>query len=790
METFRFAARLLRRAPAFTIATILILATGIGANTAMFSIVSAVLIEPLGFSEPEQLVAIGEVRPNAVGDKVSVPTFVAWRNGHRGVHVGAYSTGEQILAGAEPAVVTLASVSGNFFALLGEPVLLGRQFTPQDERAGAVRTAILSHALWQQRFAGDTAVLGRTLMLGSETFEVVGVARRGFNFPDESELWVPQSGLFDSEYARPTFAVHKNLSVIGRLRPDATIERVTAELSSIASSIPRNEGWSARVVPLRDTIVGDIRPALIVLMISVMLVLLIACANVGNLLLARGVARKQEVAIRAALGASRSRIARELLAESLLLAVAAGLLGVLIATWTLDMLVSLTPIRLPHFVEFGMDMRVLGFAVALSVLTGLLAGIIPAIRAGSVDLTPALKKSDRGSVRSGRPDSLRASLVIAEVALSVVLLAGAGLLIRSFLAIVSVDPGFRPDHVTAFEIALPRHKYTPSNPIQVWDVPRHLVERAQRIPGVVAAATTADLPISGREDAEPVVVEGQPRDPASPHARRSAVSPGYFRAMGIPFVSGRDFQDLETTGVVIVSESFARVFLPGTDPIGKRVSFAMGGRNLKEIVGVVGDVHHAGLTTTAEPVMYAPAGHSTYPNFTLVVRSSTPIERLGPAIRQVVREVDPDAPITSISAMRDIITRSVAQPRFYAVMLGGFAVLAVVLAMLGLYAVLSQSVAQRRQEIGIRMALGAAAEDILTMLLGQGLRLALIGAVIGLGGALATSRLLSRLLFGVAPNDATTLVATLGLILLAAIVAIMIPARRAARLDPMRSLRE
>jgi putative ABC transport system permease protein len=789
METFRFAARLLRRSPAFTVATIAILATGIGANTAMFSIVSGVLLKPFGFARPEDLVVVGETRPNAPDTRVAVPTFLAWSERQSAVKVAAYSQSEPILAGDVPTIVMLASVTSNFFDLLGESVLLGRPFVPDDDRTGAARTVILSHGFWLRRFAGDSSVLGRSVRLGDMDFQVIGVARPGFELPEDVELWTALMPHLPEFYRTPAVIAHKMLIVLGRLGPGVTIERATGELSAIARSIQGNDGWTARVVPLRDALLGSVQPALLILMGAVMLVLLIACANVGNLLLARGASRQQEIAIRAALGASRGRILKELVAESLLLALTAGVLGVLLATWVLDALIGLTPTRLPRMATIGIDVRVLAFASIISLLTGLIAGVFPALRSAAPDLTPALKKSPRGTAALDRGDRLRGSLVIAEVALSVVLLASAGLLLRSFVAILSVNPGFQPEHVTAFDIALPRHKYGPGAAVALWDVPGQLVQRTVRIPGVSAAATTADLPISGRNEAEPVVIEGQPLDPAKPHARRSAVSPGYFQAMGIPLQAGRGFRDLETTGVVIVNERFVRVFFPDGNALGKNVRFALGGRDVKQIVGVVGDVHHTGLTSLPEPVLYAPAGHSTAPTFTLVVRSSTPAERLVPAVRMVVRELDPDAPITRVATMREIISRSVAQPRFYAVLLASFATLAVLLAMLGLYSVLAQSVVQRRQEIGIRMALGAAAHDILGLLLGQGLRLTLVGAGIGLIGALMASRLLSGLLFGIQPNDPATLAGTIVLLGIAAFLAIVIPARRAARLDPMRSLR-
>jgi putative ABC transport system permease protein len=509
---------------------------------------------------------------------------------------------------------------------------------------------------------------------------------------------------------------------------------------------------------------------------------------VGNLLLARGAGRGQELAIRAALGASRARLTRELLAEGVLLSLMAGAAGVLAALWTLDLIVRLSPAELPRLAGVSIDARVLGFAFAISLLTGVLAGTLPALRSAARDLTPMLKEAGQQASATRARGRLRAALVVAELALSVLLLIGAGLLIRSFVAMTSVDPGFRPERVTTFDLTLPAYRY---HVMEHRNFTNGLLARVQAVPGVAAAAVVHNLPISGRRMVGPVLLENRERDPAQPPVHVGFVSPGFFRTMGIRMVSGRDFEpaDADRGWVAIVNESFARTFFPGENPVGKKARTLFGPPNLKEIVGVVADVHQIGLTQSPEPVFYTYSAQDISSSFTLVVRSSLPTRTTVTAVRSVVRSLDAELPIANVAAMQDLIARSVAQPRFYATLLSAFAVLAVLLAMVGLYAVLAQSVAQRRQEIGIRMALGAGTSDVLRLMLNDGLRLTVLGTAIGVAGALALTRVLSRLLFGVQPIDALTFVAVCAGLLLTALLAMAVPARRAARLSPLATLR-
>jgi predicted permease len=787
METLRLAARLLRRNPLFSAATILILAAGIGANSAMFSIVSGVLLRPLPFADPDRLVLVGETRADALGDaRASLATFLAWRAGQPSVALAAYIDTEFRLTGGQPILARGSAVSANFFALLGEPLYHGRSFESDDDRPTAARTLILSYTLWQTRFAGDPAMVGRSIRIDDNTYTVIGIARPAFDFPEGASFWTPIQPEIGEEHLHIVQA--KFARVLGRLQPGVSPERARAQLSAIAAALPDNEGWSARVLPLHPFLTAGVQTPLLILMAAVLFVLLIACANVGNLLLARGAARAHELSIRAALGASRARIARELLAESLLLSAAAGALGVLAALWCLDLVLRLSPTELPRLAHVSIDARVLAFTVVISLITGLITGAFPVLRSRSRDLTPTLKEGGHQATTGRARGRVRAALVIAEVALSVVLLIGAGLLLRSFLAIVAVDPGFRPEHVTTFDLTLPHYKY---------DVMGHrafsaqLVTRVKAIPGVTSAAIVHNLPISGRRMMGPVQVENRERDPTRPPAHVGFISPGYFQTMGIRLLSGRDFEprDADRGWVAIVNEAFVRAYFPNEDPIGKKARTLFGPPNMKEIVGVVADVRQIGLTQPPEPVFYTYSAQDISSSFTLVVRATIPAQSAMAAVRNVLRSMDPDLPFGTVATMQDLIARSVAQPRFYATLLGCFSVLAVTLAMLGLYAVLSQSVAQRSHEIGIRMALGARAADIVRLMLDQGLRLTLMGAAIGVAGALAATRVLARLLFGVQPVDAVTFVSVTGLLLGAAILAMTWPARRAARLQPVTSLR-
>jgi putative ABC transport system permease protein len=788
MDDIRLAGRRLRRSPSFTVAVVAILAAGIGVNTAMFSIVSGVLLRPLPFAAPEQLVSIGEARAGVVGDGlVSLPVYLSWREHQRAVAVAGYSPANWTLGGEDPIQVSGASVTGNFFALLGAPFALGRSFGAAEDDFGGPRSLVLSHALWQTRFGGDPNVIGRSLTIDGAHYQVVGIARADFEFPKGAQLWTPLlSNLGRDLVTIPTW---KFITVVGRLGSSVTVERARRELAALTAAVPRNQEWGARVTPLRDRMTGDARGPLLILMAAVGVVLLIVCANVGNLLLARGAARTRELAVRAALGATRARIARELLAESLLLAGVAGVIGTLGAWWGLHALLGLSPTELPRVEEIGVDLRVLTFAFAASLFTGLATGMLPAMRSSSVDLSAALNDGAHASTGvAGR--RLRASLVAAEIALSLALLTGAGLLIRSFIAIVSVDPGFRAEQVTAIELKPPPGRFTTWAP---WhDFFSEVIIRVRSMPGVVSVATATNLPLSGVDRSLPIVVEHGAATPANRAAQISAASPGYFRTMGIPLLAGREFAPSDETGkvgVAIVNERFARTFFPGENPIGKKARPFFGGPTMREIIGVVADVHHTALTANADPIYYTLAAQATPGPLTVLVRSRLAPDALVPAVRAVLRTIDPGQPIGSVTTMEELLSRSVARPRFYATLLGVFAAMAIGLAVLGLYAVMGQLVAQRSHEMGIRRALGARGVDVFALLLGEGMKVVVIGMAIGLVCTIAAARLLSTLLFGVGATDSVAFLSVLALVGAAAATAISIQAWRATRLDIVHSLR-
>jgi predicted permease len=753
----------------------------------MFSVVSGVLLRPLPFRDAERLVGVSEVRRDATGDtRVSPPTYLRWRADARDIAIVAYSELELVLSGGEPVRLKGAGVSHDFFGFLGVSLARGRGFAEEEDRAGAAPVVILGHELWRSRFGADPAVVSDVVTLDGTAYTVVGIAPRAFDFPDGAQVWTPlQPQLGDAL----GISAAKFLRTLGRTVPGAAPERIREQLSALAAAVPDNEGWSARVVPLHASMTAEVRSALLVLMAAVTFVLLIACANVANLLLARGTARRQELAVRAALGASRGRIARELVSESLLISLAAGVLGVLASLWGLDMLLHLIPTQLPGINEPSIDGRVLFFALGASVLTGLFAGALPAASAAPCDVSRALNQHSRHATSGRGSGRLRSALVITEVAASVVLLVGAGLLLRSFAGVLRIDPGFRADRVTTFDLGLPAYRY--ARPGEWLAFAGALEERVRALPGVDVVALTQNLPISERNMMAPVEVAGAGRDVSRPPANAAAITPDYFRAMGMRLVRGRTFDGRDREGaalVAIVDETFALTFFPGEDPIGKQAR-TLFGREMKTIVGVVADVRQRGLLTDPEPVFYTPLAQGPRPFFTLVVRSALTTEMLVAGVRGIVRSIDADQPLGTIATMEDWIGRAVARPRFYAVLLATFASLALLLAVVGLYAVIAQAVAQRRREIAVRVALGARAEDVLGLVFREGMRLTAIGCAIGIAGALAANRLLSGLLYGVGPGDPSTFGAAVVVLLLAAATATSLPARKAARTDPIDALR-
>ena len=803
MADLRYALRMLAKSPAFTVIAILTLGLAIGANSAIFSVIDAVLLRPLPYPHSEQLVRVFGKQPQLDLAPSSPANFLEWREENQvferiGTYVGQ---GFNLLGGDKPERVIGARVSADVLPLLGVRPALGRVFTNDEDQEGRGQVAILSHDFWQSRFGGDPNTIRQTITLNDKPYTVIGVMPAGFTFPGtRTQVWVPIAFNAAERATRDT----NFIDVIARLKPGVSLEQARANMDAVARSqaerYPRtNFGVSVTVVSLHEHIVGDVRPMLVVLLGAVGFVLLIACANVANLLLARAAARQREMAIRGALGASRSRVVRLLLTESVLLAVVGGAVGLLLAIWSLDLLVSLKPANLPRLAEISVNRTVFLFTLAISVVTGLLFGLVPALHVSKVDLNEGLKESSRGGTDSPRRHLVRALLVVSEVALSLVLLVGAGLMIRSFSRLLAVDPGFKADHVLTAFVSLPSSKY-PKREEQTAFFDR-LLERLRNVPGVSAAALVTDIPLYGGSSTG-FDVEGRP--PAAPGHRAMTdyrlTSPDYFVAMGIRLVKGRAFSRSDTEaapGVVIINETMAARFFPGEDPIGKRLDLSGEPRDLREIVGVVGDVRNYGVDAEVKPEVYVPFLQSApaylsgvVSALTIVVRSAIEPAALGSALREQVQALDRDQPVSEIKTMEWYLADSIAQRRFNMFLLGVFAGLALVLAAVGIYGVIAYTVSQRTHEMGIRIALGAKGGDILRLVFGNAMSTTLTGIALGLGAAFALTRLLRSLLYQVSPTDPVVFAAIPLLLLSVAAVATYLPARRAVKVNPITALRE
>ncbi|HJQ32684.1 MAG TPA: ABC transporter permease [Pyrinomonadaceae bacterium] len=795
LQDVRYAVRRLLKSPGFAAVAVVALALGIGANTAIFSVVNSVLLRPLPYPQPEQLVQLWESRPrmNMTRAAVGPHEFLAWAERSQSFkQLAAADSAEYNLTGrGEPERVTAALVSASYFPLFGVNPLHGRAFLPEEEQPGRENVVVLSHELWQSRFNSDASIVGQTLNLDGVPCTVVGVMPRGFRLPDDSALARPV--VFTAEdHAK---AGSHFLSVYGRLKDGVTVEQAQTEMAAVAGRVEQdfgdaNAGHLVVLVPLHEQLVGGARAALLVLLGAVGLVLLIACANVANLLLARAAGRRREVAVRSALGASRWRIVRQLLAESLLLSVLSGAAGLLLAVWGVDLLVSLDPSGVQRAGEVTLDWRVLGFALGLSLLTGLLFGLAPALQTSKTDLVESLKEGGRSAQGLGR-SRLRGALVVSEVALTLVLLVGAGLLIKSFRQLLAVESGLDPRGVLTLDVSLPRTKYP--EPQQLASFYERLIEQAAALPGVESAGAVSVLPLAGSDNSNFVQIEGRAPQPAGQALRagRRNVSAEYFRALGIPVKRGRAFTAADRQDappVVVINESMARSFFAGEDPVGKRIRTG-DKAPWAEVVGVVGDVRHRGLDVDTRPEMFFPHLQTPSRQMTLVVRTSgDPVALAGP-LRERVRELDRDQPVGNVKTMEAWVAESVASRRFSVLLLGVFAAVAAGLAALGLYGVVSYSVAQRTHEIGLRVALGARPRDVLRLVIRQGMALTLLGTAAGLLAALALTRLMSSLLFGVGATDPATFVTVPALLLVVALLACYLPARRATKVDPMVALR-
>jgi putative ABC transport system permease protein len=790
LQDFRGALRLLAKNPTFTTAVCLTLAIGIGGTTAMFTVVDAVLLRPLPFPEPERLVWGWGKFPQGDRASISPPDFVDYRRDVRKLRVAAMTsfTTQAALSGeGEPENVGSTLASAGFFEVLGVRPALGRGFVPADEQEDQPHVAVVSHALWQRRFGGDSGAVGRPLVLDGREVTLVGVMPAGFRFPAGAEVWTPLL-LRGAEAQVRRFHF---LRIVGRLNGGATLAGAQAELDTIAARLAAehpdsNQGWTVRLQLLRDQMVGPVRPAVLVLFGAMACVLLIACANVASLLLAKSASRRREMAIRAALGAARRRLVRQLLVESVSLALIGGAAGVALAYWAVQGLRLLAPAGTLGMEQAAVDGRVLTFALVLSVATGVLFGLAPAREASRVDLRGGLGERSAGAPRR----RTRAAIVVAETGVAVMLLAGAGLLLRSVAELLRVDPGFDVESVLSATFTLPDTRYPTDGDVRSFTA--RLVEQAGALPGVRQAAVTSRLPMAPQGGDTYFTVDGEP-EPAQgkPTADIRAVGPGYFQTMGIRVLRGRDIASSDAPGaplVVVVNEPFARTFLAG-NPLGRRLRIDLGRTLDAEVVGLVAGVRQYSPGVEPNPAMYVAVDQAPNPLVNLVVRGGTDVSSTASAIRTLVRGLDRGLPV-EVVALEERVARSTADTRLRAALVGGFASSAILLAAVGVYGLMAGFVADRRREIGLRMALGARVEDVMRLIFSEGARFAGAGLLLGIAAALALGRALSSLLFGIRPWDPVTFVGVATLVALVAAVACSMPARQAARIDPSRALRE
>ncbi len=808
LETFaqdlRYGLWMMLKNPGFTAVAALTLALGIGANTAIFTVVNAVLLQPLPFHEPERLVRVW--RSSAEDDRtaLSFPDFADIRAKQTVFErMAAWRSGDCTLTGqGDPVNLSGLVVTAELFPLLGVTPQLGRGFTPEEDQAGN-RAVILSHSLWQNRFNSDPNVAGKTVTINSQSYNVAGVMPAEFKFPirnDPVDLWVSLAAVAEGREPLTSQRGWLAFGVIGRLKPNVTAPQAEAALRVIVDNLARQHTESsdflrARVLPFHQEVVRDVRLGLMLMFGAVGCVLLIACANVANLLLQRATTRRKEIAIRAALGAGRWRIFRQLLTESLLLALGGGVIGWLLAVWLTKLLISLAPRGLPRAPEAGMDARVLGFAVLVSLATGVIFGLAPALQAAKTDLNEALKDNSKGG--GARSNRFRNALVVAEVALTLMLLVCSGLLLNSFLRLQRVDPGFDTHNVLTFRIELPANRY--SQQTQVAPFYQQLISRLEAAPGVKSVSAISHLPLSSHRGTTGFSIEGIATPPDNPVPYLTdfrAVTPGYFKTMGMQLIKGREFtprDELRSTQVAIINEALARRYFPNQDPLGKRVMPGVGiderGWLMREIVGVVRDSKHVSLREEPPPNIYLPHGQFPRQGMTLVVRAANGPNMLIGVVQKEAHALDSELPVFEIRTLDQYLASSVAEPKFSALLLGLFAGLALILSCIGLYGVMSYVVAQRTRELGIRMALGAQTRDVLKLVIRQGIRLTLLGAAIGGAGAVALSRVIKSWLFGVSPTDPLTFAVAALLLAVVALLSCWIPARRATKVDPITVLR-
>lgn len=813
METIfqdvRYALRQMLKNPGFALVAVLTLALGIGANSAIFSVVNGVLLRPLAFRDPARLVRVWHVPPpksfpGMTRFSVSAANYVDWENqNHVFESMAIYSYRFFTLTGTgKPEQIMACAVSPKFFDVLGVAPLIGRSLLPEENQPGRSNVVLLSYSYWQEHFGSNRDIVGHNVTIDGRNYQIAGVMPASFRFPDTVQMWTPMAW---TDQERAVRGEHHYV-VIARLKPEISANAAQAEMNTISSRLQQlypadDKGWGAVVVPLHEDMVSDVRPAMLVLLGAVACVLLIACVNVANLILARAFSRQKEIAIRTALGASSARVLRQVMTESVLLAIVGGALGLAVAPAGIRLIMAFLAGKVPASVEVGLDARVLAFTAGISLLTGVLAGILPGIRLARKNVSQTLKEGLGRTDTDSGGNKTRSALVVAEFALSLVLLMAAGLMIRSFQRLHEVNPGFDPQRVLTAQVAVSQKEFaTPKDQVQFFD---QLLQQVRSLPGVEAAGLADDIPMDRNGSHQPIAIDGRPVLPMSeqPEVDVRLISPGYMGALHIPVLQGRDFDDNDIAGrpgAVLISQSMAREFWPGEDAIGKHLTLTFYPGISREVVGIVGDVKLDGLDQTRPATaLYAPLGQLSEPSnggwrsfpMSLVVRTATNPAGVSSSVEAAVHRINPNIPVRDVATMQDLVATSLSQPRFSTLLLGAFAGLAVLLAAGGIYSVLSYSVRRRVNEIGIRMALGARINDVLRMIVYEGMKLALFGVLIGAVAALAFGRVMSSLIFQVRPGDPLTFVAVTALLGAVAFLASVVPAYRAARVDPMKALR-
>jgi predicted permease len=801
IQDLRYGIRTLLKRPGFSLVAVATLAIGIGASTVIFTVVNAALLRGLPYKEPDRLVHLWEKTPKTDFSKreFSYPDYQDYQQNTVFEGLAGYSGGGAILSGmGDPENIDTPRATANFFSVLGVEPYLGRTFQAGDDVPNGPRVAVLTYGLWQRRFGGDPGVLGRGITLNGQSFTVVGVLPSTFQFAlQNADLWIP----YQPTRNQLSYRFMHGTNVLGRLKPGITQEQAQSEMNVIAGRIEQqfndsHAGTTARVVPLQEQIVGTVRPILLVLLAAVGFVLLIACANVASLLLTRSLARQKEVAIRSALGASRWRVIRQLLTEAIVLSLAGGAIGLVIAYWGVPALVATLPQNqldaLPFLKSLKIDLGILGFSFGLSLLTGIVFGLVPSLQSSRLDLNEVLKEGGRHAT-AGTGQRLRSAMVVGEIALAVVLLVGAGLMMKSLLRLLQTNVGFNTNNLLTMRIVLPPSKY-PEAP-QVFNYYTQLQERVRNLPGVVGAGTVDILPLNGGNTTR-VYVDGEPvpQPGKETEANMRVVNEHYFQTLGVPLVAGRWFDERDQDGaptVVIIGKTIADRLFAGRDPVGRKLRYSSIQTDPVTIAGVVGDVKITGLDEEIRPVLYYPFRQAGDYSSSLVVRTSTDPTSLANAVRGEVRSLDPDAAVLDVDTMEGMISQTQASfiRRFPALVIGIFAAVALLLASIGIYGVVSYSVSQQIHYIGIRMALGAGPADILRMVLKQGMVLALAGIAIGVVAALGLMRLLATLLYQVKTTDVVTFAIVSGTLFAVALLACYLPARRATKVDPLVALR-